>query len=205
MIFLIISAVLLAACNTTKHSARHTESESSRADSLQSELAKATEQNELLQKTLHETIVQYEAERSRWDSLGVSFYPVDCPDSAVTVPTPQIDFDDGKIKSIRGPVKSVNLKSQQTEKELAQARETVDSIKYQLSQRDAEIARLRAVQTETASAGQTVVTDKQTRPASWLFWLGLGVGVVGTWLLKAYVLRWLQGLKKALSKFNLYE
>jgi hypothetical protein len=72
------------------------------------------EQNEGLQKTLKETIERYESERESWEKTGILFDTIRQND---TVIVNKVIFDNGKIKSAEGRIRSISTdrtKSQMT-------------------------------------------------------------------------------------------
>lgn len=88
------------------------------------------EQNETLQKTLHETIEKHQQEKEQWENTGVTFYR-----DTVT----KIVFEKGKVKYIEGPVKALNQSKYEKDFDLREARTTIDSMKSALAKKETKL------------------------------------------------------------------
>lgn len=144
LIFLIL---LLASCTTTKYIDR----EKVVVDSS------VVEQNEALQRTLHETIENHQQEKQQWENTGVTFYR-----DTVT----KIVFEKGKVKYIEGPVKALNQSLYEKSSELSQARETIDSMKAALAKKETNLEKT------------TVTVTKRIKTRFFPWWLLILIPVV---------------------------
>lgn len=183
--------LLLASCTTTKYIDR----EKVVVDSS------VVEQNEALQRTLHETIERHEKEKEQWENTGITFYEnyeggrptksmvLDSnkvmPDSAIIRvftggpttatdrklepypwPKTRIILEDGKLKSIEGPVKSFNQNKYAKSSELSEARTTIDSMKAALAKKETNLEKT------------TVTVTKKIKTRFFPWWLLILIPVV---------------------------
>lgn len=126
----------------------------------------ARKENKALRRFLSEEIERFEKEREQWESTGVVF-DNPCPDSAsitshgnAIIPT-KIIFDNGKIKSIEGRVKSLNQSLYEKSSELLDAHRTIDSLQYELEKE----------QTSVKKEVKTIHKHTKTKVTGWPVWL----------------------------------
>lgn len=100
------------------------------------------EQNEGLQRTLAETIERYEAERESWNKTGILFDTVYRDTGSVMRVT---FFDNGKIKSAEGRIKSISLDLMDKQSELLDAHSTIDSLSIELERQEARLSKTETV------------------------------------------------------------
>lgn len=154
-IFLIL---LLASCTTTKYIDR----EKVVVDSS------VVEQNEALQRTLHETIERHEKEKEQWENTGILFESKSYLDSVKwsnSIPA-KIVFENGKLKSIEGNVRSLNQNLYAKSSELSEARETIDSMKAALAKKETNLERT------------TVTVTKKIKTRFFPWWLLILIPVI---------------------------
>jgi len=152
--------LLLSACKTTKYIDRvETKVDSS-----------VIYQRDMLQRTLKETIEQYEKERHQWETTGVVFETQPCPDSIQTKMVTKIVFDKGKIKSIEGNVKALNQSLMEKQTEIYDAHSTIDSLAIVLDNTKAELSK--------KQQGLVKSVVRKTIPG-WIFWVLLLLLIVG--------------------------
>jgi len=127
--------LLLSACKTTKY-----------VDRVETKVdSSVVYQRDQLQKTLRETITQYEKEKQQWETTGVVFETLPCPDSIHTKMITKIVFDNGKIKSIEGNVKALNQSLMEKHIEVYKANTIIDSLTVVLDNTKAELAKKQQV------------------------------------------------------------
>jgi hypothetical protein len=134
-------------------------------------------QNEGLQRTLQETIENYEREREQWEKTGVVFETTPCPEDSLKLSPPtKIKFNDkGKIKSIESSkIKSIDQSRFQSEVEKSELQNRVDSLRMALEHKEIALSK-------TAT---TVTKEKKSKPA-WPWWLAV-VGAVIGWIGRGY-------------------
>lgn len=164
--FLPILLVFLSSCKTT----RQVDKEVIKDDSA------VIKENVALRRFLSEEIERFEKDREAWENTGVVFNS-DCPDSIAT----KIIFDNGKIKSIEGRVKSLNQNLHEKSSELLDAHRTVDSLQYELEKE----------QTNIKKEVTTIHKYTKTKVMPGWIWLLLLVGWIarGYWpIIKKYLL-----------------
>lgn len=145
----------------------------------------AIEQNEALQRTLQETIENYEKERETWEKTGIIFETGPC-DSIKPETVTKIIYDNGKLKSIQGRVKSLNVDLGERTTELYDAHRIIDSMGVELEKKEVELSKKETVK---------VLNKKITVWPLWLFALCSLAGMVLEWRFKL--------LKRLLSIFKL--
>lgn len=160
----IILLVLAASCKVTKYIDR----EKIVVDSS------VIEQNKTLQRTLKETIEKYEKERETWESTGVVF-ETDCDTSLRTIT--KIVYDNGKLQSIEGRVKSLNIDLVERTTELYDAHRQIDSMAFELERKEIALSKKQETIIKTV--------EKTSRPG-WIWWLLL-IGAVAGWFIRGYM------------------
>lgn len=118
----------------------------------------AIRENEKLQKAYQEMVETYEKERESWEKTGVVF-ETDCDTSARTVT--KIIYDNGKLKSIEGRVKSLNIDLIERTEELYDAHRTIDELQSEI-----EMAR-----TDVNTVERIVTRDVERKVLPWWIWL----------------------------------
>lgn len=141
-----ILLLFLFSCKTT----RLIEKETIKYDST------AIRENAALHRFLSEEIERFEKEREAWENTGVVFN-TDCPDSLPA----KIVFDNGKIKSIEGRVKSLNQNLHEKSSELYDAHRINDSLRYELKKE----------QTNVKKEVKTIHKHTKTKVTGWPVWL----------------------------------
>lgn len=130
----------------------------------------AIKENAALHRFLAEEIERFEKERETWDKTGISFYPFDAGinggrDTIATDFKPEVPkiefFDNGKIKSIEGRVKSLNQSLYEKSSELLDAHKTIGSLQYDLEKE----------QTNVKKEVTTVHKHTKTKITGWPMWL----------------------------------
>jgi hypothetical protein len=125
-------------------------------------------QYNLLQKEYQQTIERYEKERETWEKTGVVF-DTDC--DTVTNTVTKIIYDNGKLKSIEGRVKTLNIDLTERTEELYDAHRTIDEL-------STENERL---QVELNKKQTTVIKEVQRKVTPWWIWLLFLGGLVTEW------------------------
>lgn len=126
----ILIAFIFCSCTTTKYIDR----EVIKTDSS------VIEQNEGLQRTLQETIQNYESRIESINKTGIVFDTL-YRDTGSAVISKVTFFDNGKIKSAEGRIKSISLDLQDKESELLDANTTIDSMGMELERKEAELSK----------------------------------------------------------------
>ena len=162
---IIFISIILFSCKTTKY-----------IDKIKTVVdSTAIKQRDALSRTLKETIEDFEKEREDWSNTGISFDTTPCPDSTKTIT--KIVFDNGKIKSIEGNVKSLNQSLYEKEAEVYNAHFIIDSLT------------LENEKLETQLSKKEVVVHKEIKKVTfipWWIWLIVGGGlIVGTFFPQA--------------------
>ena len=129
-------------------------------------------ENKALKRVLAEEIERFEKEKEQWERTGVIFETTPCPDSAKTMPT-TILFDNGKLKSIQGNVRSLTSDLYEKSAELYEAHRMIDSLQYALELEQKNVKK------------ETIVVEKKvkTKVKSFPFWL-LVICIIGGILLQ---------------------
>lgn len=154
LIFQLILCVLLIGCLVGCKTVKEVTKEVTKYDST------AIKENKALKRTLSEEIERFEKEKEKWEQTGVIFETTPCPDSAKTVPT-TILFDNGKLKSIQGNVRSLTSDLYEKSAELYDANRMIDSLQYALELEQ------KNVKHETI----TIEKEVKTKVSSFPFWL----------------------------------
>ncbi len=117
-----------------------------------------------------EKIERFEKEKEQWEETGVIFETTPCPDSTKTVT--KIVFDNGKIKSIEGNVRSLNQSLYEKSSELLDAHTTIDSLGIENEK----------LQTELSKKQISVVkeVERVTFIPWWIWLIAGGTLIVGT-------------------------
>ncbi len=134
----------------------------------------AIEQNEALQHTLQETIVNYEKEREQWLKTGILFDTVYRDTGSLKV-IPKIIFDNGKIKSVEGRLLAINQNLHESNSEIINSKEKIDSLNVIIKNKDLQLSKKQ----ETES-----VYKKRTSTPYWLFAICFAVGIIFEWRFK---------------------
>lgn len=136
----------------------------------------AIKENVALRRFLSEEIERFEKEREAWENTGVTFFPEGFPagtdttgkinwttkisDPPYTVPA-KITFENGKIKSIEGRVKSLNQNLHEKSSELLDAHKTIDILQYELEKKQVNIKK----------EITTIHKNTKTKITVWPIWL----------------------------------
>jgi hypothetical protein len=162
MIKLIPFLLLFASCKTIKYVDRvRTVTDST-----------VIEQNEGLQRTLAETIERYESQIESINKTGIIFDTVYRDTGSITRVT---FFDNGKIKSAEGRIKSISVDLKDRETALLDAHSTIDSLAIEIERKDAQLSK--QVTTVTKEVKRTVYPW-------WIFIICLIAGLLIEWKYK---------------------
>lgn len=157
-ILAIILTASLFSCKTTKF----VEKEKIVVDST------AIKERDAVKRVLKEAIEQFEKEKEQWESTGIIFETTPCPDSTKTQPT-KIVFDNGKLKSIEGNVRSLTSDLYEKSVELYDAHSVIDSLSE-------ETERLQTALSKTET--KVVKEIKRVAFIPWWIWVIAGLAVV---------------------------
>jgi len=152
-VFIVSLCLLLLSCGTTKYVDRET----IRVDSSW------IEQNEGLQRTLQQTIENYEKEREEWTRTGVLFDTVYRDTGRVVN---RVTFDNGKIKTIEGRIIAINTDLHEKTVELLDAHSTIDDLSMKLE----------TAETRLAKKQDTVIKEVRKSFIPWWIWLVMIAG-----------------------------
>jgi len=135
MFNLIISLLLLGcllSCKTTKEVIKI----ETRYDST------AIKENAALKRVLKEELERFEREKENWDSTGIVFYEtLPCPDSSSKPQPTKIIFDNGRLRSIEGNVRSLNQTLYEKSAELIYAHSVIDSLSLELEKSQTDVSK----------------------------------------------------------------
>ena len=121
MIFII--SLFFVSCKTTKEITKI----ETKYDST------AIRESVALRRVLKEELERFEIEKEQWESTGIVFDTQPCPDSLLTSnPVTKISFENGKLKSIEGNVRSLNQSLYEKSAEVLEAHTTIDSMAIEL-------------------------------------------------------------------------
>ncbi len=161
----ILISILIFSCKTTKF----VEKEKLIVDSI------AIKQRDAIARVLKEEIERFEKEKEQWEETGVTFETTPCPDSTKTVT--KIIFDNGKIKSIEGNVRSLNQSLYEKSSELLDAHTTIDSLGIENEKLQIELSKKQV---------STVKEIKRVTFIPWWIWLiAAGTLIAGTFFPQA--------------------
>lgn len=149
----------------------------------------AINENKQLRLFLSEEIERFEKEREAWENTGVTFFrdnvvagtdttgkinwTTKASDPPYTVhaytPPTKIIFENGKIKSVEGPIKSIDQSRYQKKSELSESKKKIDSLIKEDEKNKVELSKKQSV----------VVKEKKVTVTPWWIWLLLAVGWIG--------------------------
>ena len=159
---LLISLILFASCKTIKY----VDKEKIVIDSTYKE------ENEALFSLLKETKEKHQKEKEQWESTGVVFETTPCPDTANKSPVTKIIFDNGKLKSIEGNVRTLNQSLYEKSAELLDAYSTIDSMGVELEKKETQLNKKQEI----------VIKEIKRNYIPWWIWLiAAGTLFVGTY------------------------
>lgn len=153
----IILVILLFSCKTTKYIDRV----KTVVDST------AIKQRDAIARVLKEEVDRFEKEREEWNNTGISFDTTPCDSSTKAVT--KIVFDNGKLKSVEGNVKSLNQSLFEKSAELYDAHATIDSLTAELEKEETTVAK-------TITITKKEIERKWYLP--WWIWLIVGVSII---------------------------
>lgn len=134
-------------------------------------------QYNLLQKEYQQTIERYEKEKEMREKTGIVF-ETPCPGDSLKLspPTPTVIkyYDNGKLKSIEGRVKTLNIDLAERTEELYDAHQTIDELSTENERLQAELNKKQT----------TVIKEVQRKVTLWWIWLLFLGGMVVEWRLK---------------------
>lgn len=96
----------------------------------------AIRENAALKRVLSEEIERFEKEKETWEKTGIVF-ETDC--DTVTNTVTKIVYDNGKLKSIEGRVKTLNMDIVERTEELYDAHRQIDSLQYALEKEETNV------------------------------------------------------------------
>lgn len=157
---------LLAGCFSSCKTVKEVTKEVTKYDST------AIREAAALKRVLSEELERFEKEKEQWESTGVIFETTPCPDSTKTMPT-KIIFDNGKLKSIQGNVRSLTSDLYEKSAEAWEQKRRADSLGVELAKEKQNVKK------------ETKVIEKkvETKVKSFPFWLLL-ICVIGGILLE---------------------
>lgn len=152
VIFTLIVSMLLGRCLVSCKVVKEVTKEVTKYDSV------AIKENKDLKRKYEELETAYQKDKQQWENTGIVFDTRPCPDSAKTVT--KIIFDNGKLKSIEGNVKSLNQSLYEKTGELLYAHSVIDSLTMALERKDNRV-----------SATRTITIKETKTKVKWPIWL----------------------------------
>lgn len=168
--FTLFIMYLLAGCFSSCKTVKEVTKEVTKYDSTAIKEAKA------LKRVLSEELERFEKEKEQWESTGVIFETTPCPDSTKTMPT-KIIFDNGKLKSIQGNVRSLTSDLYEKSAEAWEQKRRADSLGVELAKEKQNVKK------ETKVIEKKVETKVKSFPFFLLLICFLS-GILGEWKFK---------------------